>query len=272
MPIVLARRPVRALALAFLAGLVSLLFGPAFAAEESCPGLIARRSLPIIPAALASDEVQLTFVGHATFLFETPSGLKVATDYNDYVRPSVVPDVVTMNRAHSTHYSDHPDPGIRLILRGWDPDGGVAHHDVQFADMRIRNVVTNIRVWGSTATIRDGNSIFVFEAADLCIAHLGHLHHTLTPEHLKQLGRIDVLLVPVDGSYTLDLDGMMEVIASINPRIVIPMHFFGASTLNRFIGLAETAGFAIDRRPTPTITLSRTGLTGQPTVVVLPGH
>lgn len=259
-------------ALAALAASLTLAAAPARAAEEGCPGLVARKSLPIVPAALAADEVQLTYVGHSTFLFETPSGLKVATDYNDYVRPAVTPDIVTMNRAHSTHYSNNPDPGIREILRGWNPAGGPARHDLQTGDIRIRNVVTNIRQWGGDTTLPDGNSIFVFEAADLCIAHLGHLHHTLTPEHLKQLGRIDVLLVPVDGSYTLDLDGMMEVIASISPRVAIPMHFFGVSTLNRFLARAEGQGFAVERRPTPTLTLSRAGLPGTPRVIALPGY
>lgn len=258
--------------LATLAALVCLAATPAVAAEESCPGLVARRALPIVPASLAADEIQLTYVGHATFLFETAGGTKIATDYNDYVRPSVTPDIVTMNRAHSTHYSNNPEPGIREILRGWNPAGGAVHHDLQTADVRIRNVVTNIRQWGGDATIPDGNSIFVFETADLCIAHLGHLHHTLTPEHLKQLGRIDVLLVPVDGSYTLDLDGMMEVVAAINPRLAIPMHFFGPSTLNRFLARAEGQGFTVERRSSPTLTLSRATLPGTPRVVVLPGH
>ena len=250
------------------------LAGPAYAqAEESCPGLVAGRRLPIVPASLGAGEVRLTYIGHSTFLFETPSGVKVATDYNDYVRPSVVPDIVTMNRAHSTHYSNNPDPGIRTILRGWNAGGGgPAKHDLQLADMRIRNVVTNIRQWGGDTTERDGNSIFVFEAADLCIAHLGHLHHTLTPEHLRQLGRIDVLLVPVDGSYTLDLDGMMEVIAAIGPKVAIPMHFFSQSTLGRFLSRAESAGFALDRRTAPTLVLSRAGLPPRPTVFALPGY
>lgn len=248
---------------------------PVQAQEEGCPGLVARRSLPIVPAAIGRDEVELTYVGHSTFLFETPGGTRIVTDYNDYVRPKVTPDIVTMNRAHSTHYSNNPDPAIKSILRGWNPAGGPARWDERLGDVRIRNVVTNIRTWGGEATDgtqRDGNSIFVFEAADLCIAHLGHLHHTLTPEHLKQLGRIDVLLVPVDGSYTLDLDGMMEVVAAINPRLAIPMHFFGASTLNRFLARAEGNRFKVDRRDTPTLTLSRTTLPVAPTVVVLPGH
>ena len=43
------------------------------------------------------------------------------------------------------------------------------------------------------------------------IVHLGHLHHTLTQQQLNEVGRPDVVLVPVDGNYTLDLDGMLEV-------------------------------------------------------------
>lgn len=260
-------------ALGTLLALIGLAVGPALAAgEEGCPGLVARRTLPVELASLGPDQVGLTYVGHATFLIETPGGIRIETDYNDYVRSGTVPDIVTMNRAHSTHYSNNPDPGIRQILRGWNPEGGPVHHDVTMGDVRIRNVVTNIRQWGGDATIRDGNSIFVFETADLCIAHLGHLHHTLTPEHLRQLGRIDVLLVPVDGSYTLDLDGMMEVIASINPRVAVPMHFFGPSTLKRFLERAEGAGFAVTYRESPSLVLSRAALPAKPTVMVLPGH
>lgn len=261
---------------AVLAGLVLGLAGglpPALAAEEGCPGLVASRNLPIVPAALARNEVGLTYIGHATFLIESAGGVRIATDYNDYVRPSIVPDVVTMNRAHSTHYSNRPDPGIKTVLRGWNPDGGAPPRwDQQIGDVRIRNVVTNIRQWGGDTTIRDGNSIFVFEAADLCIAHLGHLHHTLTPEHLKQLGRIDVVLVPVDGSYTLDLDGMMEVLTALSPKLMIPMHFFGQSTLNRFLDRAREQKWDVARQDTPYVTLSRETLPGTPKVLALPGH
>jgi L-ascorbate metabolism protein UlaG (beta-lactamase superfamily) len=246
---------------------------PALASEEGCPGLVARRALPIIPAALARNEVGLTFVGHATFLIETPGGVKIATDYNDYVRPSVVPDIATMNRAHSTHYSTRPDPGIKTVLRGWNPDGGRAPaYDERFGDVRVRNVVTNIRQWGGDDTIREGNSIFVFEAADLCIAHLGHLHHTLTPEHLKQLGRIDVALVPVDGSYTLDIEGMMEVLSALSPKLIVPMHFFGQTTLDRFLDRARTKSWDTARSDSAFMTLSRETLPGTPKVVVLQGY
>jgi L-ascorbate metabolism protein UlaG (beta-lactamase superfamily) len=247
------------------------LSSPAAAVEpESCPGLIASRTTLVSPAALRQDEVGLTFVGHATFLIETPQGVRIATDYSDGTRPPVTPDVATMNKAHSTHFSYLPDPGIKHVLKGWDPAGGPAHHDLTVQDVRIRNVSTNIRSSGG-GTEYDGNSIFVFETAQLCIAHLGHLHHTLSPEHLKKLGRIDVLLVPVDGGYTLETFDMMEVLRAINAPLIIPMHFFGSSTLNRFLASAREH-FPVEFGTSAAITLSRATLPNSPKVLVLPGH
>jgi L-ascorbate metabolism protein UlaG (beta-lactamase superfamily) len=209
-------------------------------------------------------------VGHATFLIETPQGVRIATDYSDGTRPAVTPDVATMNKAHSTHFSYLPDPGITHVLKGWNPAGGLAYHDLTVQDVRIRNVSTNIRSSGG-ATESDGNSIFVFETAQLCIAHLGHLHHTLSPEHLKKLGRIDVLLVPVDGGYTLETFDMMEVLRAINAPLMIPMHLFGPSSLNRFLASAREH-FPVEFSDTPVITLSRATLLNSPKILVLPGH
>ncbi|HEY7246762.1 MAG TPA: MBL fold metallo-hydrolase, partial [Xanthobacteraceae bacterium] len=88
---------------------------------ESCPGLVAADKPRVLPAALKTaldpDQVRITYVGHATFLIESPQLVRIATDYNDYVRPPVLPDIITMNHAHSTHYTDHPDPAIQHVLR-----------------------------------------------------------------------------------------------------------------------------------------------------------
>jgi L-ascorbate metabolism protein UlaG (beta-lactamase superfamily) len=239
-------------------------------AQESCPGLIASARPSLIPAALGRDEVRLTFVGHATFLIETPGGASIATDYNDYVRPAAAPLVATMNQAHSTHFSLRPDPGISHVLRGWDPGGGIARHDLTVGDVRIRNVPTNIRDWNGGTKLH-GNSIFVFESADICIAHLGHLHHTLTPEQIKELGRIDVVLVPVDGGYTLDVDGMMDVLRDVNARLMVPMHYFNQGTLERFLSKAR-AFWPVEFASEPVVTLTRQDLPRAPKVLVLPGR
>ena len=240
--------------------------------ERRCPGLIAglpdAQFVKFDRVALAEGEVRLTYVGHSTFLIESPRLVRIATDYNDYVRPKILPDIVTMNHAHSTHYTDAPDPAIKFVLRGWRGDGTQAVHDLSFQDVRVRNVPTNIR--NGEGTERHGNSIFIFEVAQLCIAHLGHLHHTLTKQQLDDIGRLDVVMAPVDGSYTLDLEGMMEVLAALKAPLMIPMHYFSTLTLERFLDRAKQS-WEVAVNETPSIRLSRATLPKAPKVLVLPG-
>ena len=244
---------------------------------SATPGLaqcfpIAGAEPKVIPAAfreaaLAAGTVQLTFLGHSTFLIESAGGARAVTDFNGMVLPPETPDIVTMNNAHSTHYTDYVDPAVKHVLRGWDPKGGVALHDVTHLDMHVRNVPTNVRDFGGVRT--NGNSIFIFEIADMCIAHLGHLHHVLTDVHLAELGMIDVLLVPVDGSFTMAQELMVEVIQQIQPAVIIPMHYFGPSTLSRFISLIGDR-YEVEIADEPTVTLSRHTLPYRK-VLVLPG-
>ncbi|WP_341990754.1 MBL fold metallo-hydrolase [Azorhizobium sp. AG788] len=254
--------------------LTILLLAPAAAEPEKCPRMVAQTAPRIWPAsfrlaATEASQVRLTFVGHATFLIESPHGVTIATDYNDYVRPDIVPEIITMNRAHDTHYTDNPPAGIGHILRGWGQGEEPARHELTVDDVWIRNVPTNTRM-GST-TRYDGNSIFVFEVAGLCIAHLGHLHHLLTQDHLEALGRVDVVLAPVDGSYTLDIDGMMETLKAINAPLVIPMHYFSQWGLERFLSRLGKE-YVVTRSETPTVLLSRETLPRKPTLLVLPGR
>jgi L-ascorbate metabolism protein UlaG (beta-lactamase superfamily) len=243
---------------------------------QNCPGLVAARQPRVIPAAfrmaaLAGDQVRITYIGHSTFLIESPRLIRIATDYNDYIKPPILPDLITMNRAHSTHYTDNPDPGIPHVLRGWASEyGKPVLHDVDVRDVRVRNVPTNIRDYGG-GTQRHGNSIFVFEIANMCIAHLGHLHHTLTQQQLNEMGRIDAVMVPVDGSYTLDLDGMVEVLEGLKAPLIIPMHYFSVFTLNRFLDRMRE-NFDVEFADTPSVVISKTTLPGKPKVLVLPGR
>jgi L-ascorbate metabolism protein UlaG (beta-lactamase superfamily) len=243
---------------------------------ENCPGLIASDAPRVMPAsfrlALNPDQVRITYSGHSTFLIESPQLVRIATDYNDYVRPPVLPDIVTMNHAHDTHYTDVPEPGIKHVLRGWGPSPNQpARHDIQMRDVRVRNVPTNIRTW-SGGTEQHGNSIFIFEMANMCIAHLGHLHHTLNQQQLNEIGRIDVLFVPVDGNLTLDMDGMIEVLQAMKAPLMIPMHYFSVYTLHRFLDRVRQLNWPVEMAPVPSTVVSKTTLPTAQKVMVLPGR
>ena len=263
---------------ALVLGLAILLTGLAAAPLAAAPATsrclaVAEGPAPVVaaayvPVALEAHEVRLTFVGHATFLIESPAGIRIATDYAGYAGRGVVPDVVTMNRAHETHYTDYPDPKIKHVLRGWNPEGGHAEHSLTVGDVYIRNVPTNIRLWDGGGTEAFGNSIFIFEVAGLCIGHLGHLHHELTLQQLGQIGQLDVVLVPVDGTFTLDHDGMLEVLKELRARLVIPMHFFGS--LEVFLARAGQ-DYTVRQSETPTVILSQKTMPKTPELLVLPG-
>jgi L-ascorbate metabolism protein UlaG (beta-lactamase superfamily) len=243
---------------------------------QSCPGLIAGHTPRIIPAAfrptaLTPQQVRISYLGHSSFLLESPQLVRIVTDYNGYNRAPMLPDVVTMNHAHTSHYTDAPEPGIAHVLRGWGPSPDKpARHDLQVKDVHIRNVPTIIRSWGGE-TERHGNSIVIFEMGSLCVAHLGHLHHTLTQLQLNEIGKVDVVLVPVDGGATLDLDGMIEVLQALKAKVMIPMHYFSTYTLQRFLERAKDK-FPAEFNDTPSVVISRATLPATPKFLVLPGQ
>lgn len=219
-------------------------------------------------AQLQSGEVRITYVGHSAFRIESPGGVVAVTDYNGMHGDGGLPAIVTMNHAHSTHYTDFPDPGIPHVLRGWNPAGdGPAEHYLTVGDMLVRNIATDL-YYESILREENGNSIFVFEVSGLCIGHLGHLHHKLTPEHIAKIGRIDVLFIPVDGTYTMSQAGMIELAEQLRSSVVIPMHFFSTFSLQRFVsGMAEK--FETQMPGGNEYVVSLNSLPANPAVVVL---
>lgn len=262
----------------FIAAVSFSLLLPATAARASKCIAFVEQQPSAVPAGFtkagfantqAGGAVEITYITHSTFRLRTPAGVTIATDYAGYAGPGPAPTVVTMNHAHETHYTDFPDPEIKYVLRGWNPAGGAAVHKLTVDDVFIRNVSTDIRAWGGGVEPQ-GNSIFIFEVADLCIGHLGHLHHKLTAEHLALIGRLDVVFAPVDGGNTLDLPSMIQVLKDLRASLVIPMHYFGSGSLNVFLaGMAEEFDIRVARDPT--IRVSLRNLPKQPTVLVLGG-
>jgi L-ascorbate metabolism protein UlaG (beta-lactamase superfamily) len=233
------------------------------------------RAMPVSlrRAAAGSDEVAITYAGHSTYYIDTPGGVRIATDWNGASRTGRLPDVVTMNRAHSTHYTLFPDPRIPHVLHGWGENGEPAKISEKIGDVLIRNVTTDIRrFWGDnsgTDMIKDGNSIFIFEVAGLCIGHLGHLHVKLDDSHFAAIGRLDILMVPIDGTYTMSLDGISEITRRLRASVVLPMHRFETPLEDFMQRIGKD--FAIDQRGERSLRISRETLPTAPTVIILDG-
>ncbi|MEO8243922.1 MAG: MBL fold metallo-hydrolase [bacterium] len=217
---------------------------------------------------VAPGEVRIRYLQHAEFAIQV-AGLLAVTDYTGEIgNPAVVPDVVTMNNAHETHYTDHPDPRIPLVLRGWGPAGHPAAIDIDLGVMRVRNVTTDLRGPFGEGARKDGNSIFIFEAAGLCIGHLSHLHQIPTDAQYAAIGRLDVVMVPVDGAYTMDVADMAEVVRHLHARVVLPMHWFTPQGLAQFL-VQLNKDFTILVPESAELVVSRGSLPERPEVVVL---
>ena len=219
-------------------------------------------------ASLSPGEVRIKFVGHSAFRIETDQGRAAVTDFYGDPGPGRLPDAVTMNHAHSSHWTSYVPEGVTHALQGWGDGVAPTIHEVWLDDMMIRNVPTDIRGWGGDEWEKFGNSIFIFEYEGLCIGHLGHLHHVPTEEHYAQIGRLDIVLAPVDGGRTMSLDNMMEVMRRVRARLVIPMHIFSAASLQRFLtGMSDA--FEIDMSDADEVIVSAVTLPSVPTIRVL---
>jgi L-ascorbate metabolism protein UlaG (beta-lactamase superfamily) len=266
--------------LSTIVALLGFLIAPAAAEDAPHSDCLAMsntrpRATPVVfrQAAAATDEVTITYGGHSTYFIDTPGGVRIATDYSGAYQIGRLPDVATMNRAHSTHYTLFPDPRIPHVLHGWGEDGQPAKISEHIGDVYIRNVTTDIRRfygdYSGADMIKDGNSIFIFEVAGLCIGHLGHLHVKLDDTHFAAIGRLDIVMVPIDGTYTMSLDGISDITRRLRASVVLPMHRF-ATPLEEFM---ERIGkeFAIDQRTERSLRISRETLPTTPTVIILGG-
>lgn len=248
-------------------------FAAAQTVERPSMCLAVANALPnVIYASLrqpvaAQGDVVITYAGHSTYIIETPAGVRIATDFSGAYGARPTPRVVTMNKAHSTHHTLYPDPAIEHVLTGWNPEGGPIKHSFLIDDVYIRNVTTDIRGFGGME--EDGNSIFIFEVAGLCIGHLGHLHHRLEDSHYASIGRLDVVMVPIDGGLTLSLDGMSEITKRLSSSVILPMHRF-STPINAFTARMGEY-FDIDFRDERALTVSLSSLPSRPTIVILQG-
>lgn len=157
--------------------------------------------------------MKLTWYGHACFLIETAEGSVVFDPYQPGSVPGLTLPPLTADAVVCSH--GHRDHGYAegVTLSGREP--GFALQSIPcFHDDRH-------------GALRGENRIAVLEAEGLRLAHLGDLGHALSSEQLALLGRIDVLLVPVGGFYTIGPEEAAKLVKILRPRLAIPMHYRG---------------------------------------------
>ncbi len=165
--------------------------------------------------------MKLKWVGHSCFLITSETGLKIITDPYDtvqgvkYAPIKEAADIVTMSHDHYDHNSVSSIAGkpdlVKSIgaknVKGIQFKGIASYHD---------------EVGGKQ---RGANTIFCFSIDEIKICHLGDLGHLLSSGQLKEIGDVDVLLIPVGGYFTIDAGMATQICNELKPKVTIPMHY-----------------------------------------------
>jgi L-ascorbate metabolism protein UlaG (beta-lactamase superfamily) len=194
---------------------------------------IAALALIAAPAsAQEAKKVKLRWYGQSFFQLETGAGTKIVFDPHaipEYGRHLVGADLILVSHPHTDHFQPEVIENhqkAKTIL-GWKGKGSRPAWNLteeKFKDALVRTVGTYHD--RSEGMERGRNTVFVVEVDGLKIVHLGDLGHELTPEQVKSIGPVDVLMVPVGGVYTLNGSDAKTVVKQLKPRLfVVPMHY-----------------------------------------------
>jgi L-ascorbate metabolism protein UlaG (beta-lactamase superfamily) len=189
--------------------------------------------------------ITIRWYGQSFFQVESSQGFKFAFDPHAipaFGRRTVKADFVMVSHPHDDHsLVEMIDTGKvnektkeRLVISPNDVYRGVVLDkngrqewkviDAKRGTIRIRNVATYHDLQNGMQ--RGKNSAFVVEVDGITICHLGDLGHKLTPEQVKAIGKVDVLMIPVGGIYTINGEQAQAVVEQLKPRLfVLPMHY-----------------------------------------------
>jgi L-ascorbate metabolism protein UlaG (beta-lactamase superfamily) len=167
----------------------------------------------------SNQETGIIYHGHSMFEIRSVNGIKIITDpYNERIRdrlPDVSADIVLVSHDHFDHGNvssvrGNPtvvkSPGV-TELKGIYISGIESYHDTRKGELRGKNL------------------IFRFIVDGVVFAHLGDLGHNLDAVYLEKLKDVDILMIPVGGTYTVNFLEASDITEKIKPRIVIPMHY-----------------------------------------------
>ncbi|MFC2020951.1 MBL fold metallo-hydrolase [Chloroflexota bacterium] len=163
--------------------------------------------------------MKIKWLGHATFLISSDDGTRIITDPyapNERLTYSEIKesaDIVTVSHGHSDHNNVAAVGSNPEVVKGTAEIGGI----------KFSGIPTYHDDDGGSQ--RGENTIFCFEIDGIRICHLGDLGHQLGDNEVAVLGKVDILMAPVGGNYTMDAKVATEVCNKLAPKVIFPMHF-----------------------------------------------
>ena len=264
-----------------LAVFISVFFFASLSEAICKPGLVRRdgRFMPVawnfggrgIPAVAPPKEekvVGLRYLAHSSFLITGPGGGRFLTDpyWTNPLNP--VPDAVSVSNLHDTHAQTGPYEGKTKIFYGALMEGKPITVDTFIRKIRL---FAFPQVYGDSKSPYVINTIFIFQAGGICIAHLGNARFGPSEGQIRALGKIHVLLLPIDGSLTVPHEIGAKIVKRIGPNIVIPMHYAGPELSAQFAGAMKVEGFGrVKWAKSPELSLSLRRLPPPTLFMVLP--
>jgi L-ascorbate metabolism protein UlaG (beta-lactamase superfamily) len=177
--------------------------------------------------------MKIKYLGHSAFVITSGTGVKIITDpYTTapdltYGEIDESADIVTVSHEHFDHNNVAAVKGNpevvsragRSVVKGIEVRGVASHHD------------------DTGGKLRGDNTIFCFDVDGVRVCHLGDLGHRLDDKQLKEMGRVDILLIPVGGNYTIDARAATGVCGQLKPKVIIPMHYMTEKSLLEIAGV-----------------------------------
>jgi len=166
--------------------------------------------------------MKIKWNGHASFTITASDGTVLVTDpydpsgYGGVLRYDQVKDsadAVLVSHDHADHNYAKGIPGSPKVVKGSD----------QVKDIQIKGISTHHDEFGGSE--RGGNVVFVFAVDGINICFVGDLGHQFSSEQVEAIGPVDLLLIPVGGTYTVDADGAAKIAEALSPKLIIPMHY-----------------------------------------------
>lgn len=177
---------------------------------------------------MAQAEVKIKWLGHSCFLLTSPGGLKILLDPYEpklgYPFSNVSAELVLLSHEHFDHNYYQMASGKPKVLHGVNPETGKA--------ISINETVQDVKIYSvksyhdaNSGKDRGENAIMVIDMPGMRFVHLGDLGTILSEDQVQKLGKVDVLMIPVGGTYTIDAKQANKVVEQLKPKIIFPMHY-----------------------------------------------